>query len=288
MTIDELFQTCWSEHWNCERFTLSGHAPEVQSKYRLHIKPTFGDLDYLKVTRAQIRDWHHALQKTSITANRSLEILSKLYKFAQDKEWTEGYNPCQGVKHFVEKKRRRYASEREIKLIGSILERMHIQYPIEVCFLYCLMFTGSRPRAIERASWNDLTEIENDYGMLVFEGKSSGETGDLESVLLPPFIMEKIRLLPRRQDHLIFGIKSPTYLWRKIRTEAKCEDLWCRDLRRSFATIGMSGGVDMSIISQLLNHHSAQTTRRYALLNNDARLNAVGKITEKLNSILKK
>jgi integrase len=289
MTIDELFQICWNEHWNINRFTISGHNKEVKSKYNNHIKSVFGLSEYLNITRAQIRDFHRKFNAIPVTGNRVLEILSKLYKFSIDKEFNiNGFNPCTGIKHFTERKRRRYASEKEIARIGVILDRMYSDYPVEITFLYCLLFTGARPRSIERATWNEFQELDGGFGVLTFEGKSTEETGDLESVILSPDIMERIRKLTRRDDDLIFGIPLPGYLWRKIRAEAGCKDLWARDFRRTFATVGMSNHVDMKVIGKLLNHHSPATTDRYALLNDSARLEAVTAISAKLNSILKK
>lgn len=289
MTIDELFQSCWNEHWDCERFNKSGHALEVRSKYQNHIKSRFGQSDYLKLTRSEVRDFHKGYRSTPVTGNRLLEILSKLYKFSIDKEWNElGFNPCFGIKHFTERKRRRYASEAEIKRIGVTLDRMYSEYPVEITFLYTLLFTGSRPRALERATWNEFQELDGGFGVLTFEGKSTEETGDLESVILAPEIVEKLRKLTRRDDDLIFGIPLPGYLWRLIRKEAGCPDLWARDFRRTFATVGMSNHVDMKVIGKLLNHHSPATTDRYALLDNKAKLEAVSAISQKINSILKK
>jgi integrase len=92
--------------------------------------------------------------------------------------------------------------------------------------------------------------------------------------------------LPKREDGLIFGIKMPSHLWRKIRKEAGCEDLWARDSRRTFATIGMSNGVKMDTVSELLNHSSVQTTKTYAKLNGSARSQAVETIASKMNQLL--
>ena len=289
MTLDELFERCFKEHWNCSRYNLSGHAKEVKSKYENHIKPRFGQREYLELKRSEIRDWHQGFRETPVTGNRCLEILSRLYRFSSDKELNEsGFNPTVGVKHFTERKRRRYASESEIRKIGEILDAKYVEYPVEVAFLYTLLFTGARPRSIERSTWNMLSEVEGGYGILVFDGKSTEATGDEESVILPPNIMDMIRKMPRRTDDLIFGIPLPGYLWRKIRVEAGCKDLWARDFRRTFATVGMSNKVDMKVIGQLLNHHSSQTTLRYALLDNSARLEAVDAIKTKLNKILGK
>lgn len=288
MTIDELFEKCYEGHWNSERFNLSGHCREVMAKYKNHIGPSFGHTDYLTVTRVMVRDFHKQFIKTPVTGNRLLEIISKLYKYSVEREWnTTGYNPVTGIKHFSERKRRRYASEAEIKKIGEILERLYKESPVEVTFLYTLLFTGARPRSIERSNWTELSE-GNGFGILIFDGKSTEATGDQEQVIIPPQILEMMKALPKRSDGLIFGIGSPGHLWRKIRKEAGCKDLWLRDMRRTFATIGMSGGVKMDTIGKLLNHHSTATTARYALLDDRARLEAVSSISDKLTAILKK
>ena len=289
MTLDELFQECWREHWNCQRFIQSGHAQEVKSKYENHIKPIFGQRGYLDIKRSDIRSWHQGFRDTPISGNRCLEILSRLYRFSIDKEFNEsGFNACFGIKHFTERKRRRYASESEIRKIGEILDRRFKEHPVEIAFLYTLLFTGARPRSIERARWDELQELEDGFGVLTFVGKSTAETGDEESVIIPSNIMDMIKSVPRRTDGLIFGIPLPGYIWRQIRKEAGCPDLWARDFRRTFATVGMSNKVDMKVIGKLLNHHSTQTTDRYALLDNSARLEAVDAIKTKLNKILGK
>jgi len=289
VTILELFNECWADHWDQSRFHDSGHAKEVKSKFKLHIEKTFGDKEYLSVTRAQVRDWHKSLRETPTVGNRCMEILSKLYRFSIDKEWNSGaYNPCFGIKHFTEKKRRRFASENEIGRIGVILNRELSKKPLEITFILTLFFTGARPRSLERARWDEFTELDGGFGLLTFFGKSTAETGDEESLILPPNIVTMMKVLPKRDDGFIFGIKAPSYLWRKIRAEAGCRDLWLRDSRRSFATVGMGSGVKMDTIGKLLNHHSNQTTMRYALLNRAASVEAVTVISDKLKYILKK
>ena len=289
MLLEELFQVCWDEYWNQERFILSGHANEVRAKFNNHIKPIFGQIDYLKITRSQVREWHRKFIKMPTTGNRCKEVLSRLYSFAMEKELNEsGYNPCKGVRKFTEKRRKRYATEMELKRIGDILDRMHRDFPVEITFIFALFYSGSRPRALERAVWNELQEIGDGTGVLTFSGKSTQSTGDDESVLLTPNIMDMIKTLPKRSDNRIFGIKSPTYLWRLIRKEAGCPDIWLRDSRRTFATVGFSNGVNVGTVGKLLNHHSPASTDRYAQLNRVANLEAVDKIKNKFDSIFGK
>jgi integrase len=77
-------------------------------------------------------------------------------------------------------------------------------------------------------------------------------------------------------------------LWEKVSAEAGCPDLWARDLRRTFATVGMSSGIKMDTISELLNHKSVQTTKLYAKLNDDARVEASSAISNKISEIVKR
>ena len=280
-TIDELFEKVWKKHWDAPRYHESGHAREVRRNYENRIRSEFGHKRVSKVKRNDIRKWHERMGERPVSANRCLEVLSGMYKHAIDCEWFEGINPCVSIRAYTERKRKRYANEIEIRKLGDILTRSQRAYPLEVAFIYTLLFTGARPRSIERAKWADFKE-----GVLTFSGKSTHETGEKESVLFPKNILDILNSLPKREDGLIFGISLPSYLWRKWRKEAGCEDLWARDLRRTFATIGMSNGVDMPVVSELLNHHSVQTTKLYAKLNDTRRNQAVDTIADKLTDIL--
>lgn len=281
-TIENLFNKVVKKYWDSPRFKESGHLREVLSKYKNHIGPEFGQVKIGKVTRLQVMEWHEKMSSTPVTANRSLEVLSKCYKYAIDREWFDGPNPCATVKAFTERKRTRFATDEELAKLGKILDREKVARPVEVTFLYTLFLTGARPRSLERAKWQNFIN-----GELVFDGKSTHRTGEREVLIIPSFVLEMIKALPKREDDLIFGIKIPTHFWQKIREEAGCIDLWARDSRRTYATIGMSNNVDMPIISKLLNHKSVQTTDRYALLNNKARVQASDTIADKVHTILK-
>lgn len=286
MTVDALFARVWRDYWFCERFLTSGHATEVKRNYEKHIKPTFGEVLLPKVTRLEVKQWHVGLIATPIAANRSLEVFSRMFNYAISEELFDGGNPCAFAKVFTEKKRRRYASEAELKKLGAEIEAYETISPRAACFLYAMLFSGARPKSLEKAKQEELEVLPGDYGRLVFYGKTSAETGEDEEVIFPPFIMEKIAKLERRKDGLIFGIKMPTEIWTRIRTRAGCPDLWARDFRRTFATVGMSNEVNMDTISELLNHKSVQTTKVYAKLCPKARIAAVKTISEKLIVIL--
>lgn len=287
MTIGEVFERVWREHWDKPRFHKSGHAKEVRRNYENHIGPTFGSQRFNKITPSKVRDWHQRMEGHPIAGNRSLEVLAYLYRFEGSQGRHDGVNPCSFITPHRERKRRRFASTDEIRKIGSLLRESYRGHARKTTFLYALIFTGARPRFLERAQWADLSKMENGFGVLKAEGKSSYETGEDEVVLFPPTVMELIYRLPRT-GKLIFNTRMPRALWDKIRKEAGCEDLWARDLRRTFATVGMSGGIKMDTISELLNHKSVQTTKIYAKLNDTARIESVSQIEEQMNLLLGK
>lgn len=52
--------------------------------------------------------------------------------------------------------------------------------------------------------------------------------------------------------------------WRKIRRAAGCDDVQIRDLRRTCATMMVSGGENLMVIKEILHHSSVSTTQIYA------------------------
>jgi integrase len=286
LTIFQLFRETWKEHWSDARYERSGHASEVHRNYRKNIAPFFGSRKLSELTAAEIRRWHAGFRENPYAGNRSLEVLSRMFNFAEEMEWRpQNTNPCILVSAHKEQKRNRFANEREISSIGKILERESDTHPAAVAFIYLLIFSGSRPRAIERAKWEDINrcEIEGQaFGILTLDGKTGRDT-----IYIPPQAMCVIDTLPRVDGGTITGIKMPRALWAKIRKETGCQDLWARDWRRTFATTGMGLGFEMAVISELLNHKSAQTTMRYAKLNDESRKEVATKTASKIDALLR-
>ncbi len=280
--ISDLFKKVWKAYWNKPRFIESGHAKNVLSNYQRHIEPVFGHLEADKITRAQVRLWQQELADTPIAANRAFEVLSRLYSFAYEFDWLLVVNPCSKIKKLPEKKRGRYANEEEIKKIFSAIEKYKDKKPVECIFLQTVLFCGARPLSLCKIYWKDLVG-----NTLTFNGKSTADSGEKETLVIPNQIVDLWKSLPLRDDGLIFGPVNYRLLWEKIRAEIGASCLWARDLRRTFATVGMSGGISMGVISELLNHKDTQTTKVYAKLNQAAKIEASSAIADRLNSIIK-
>lgn len=288
ITVGEVFEKCFKEYWSKDRYVKSGHSQEVRRIYEKHIRPHFETKPLSEITAKQVRTWHAQREPTPTAANRALEVLSRSFSFAVEKEWhPQNANPCKLVRAFTEKKRKRFATDSELRHLAEIINRESFKNPVAAAFVLTLMFTGSRPRALERARWDQLrisTNGKDVYGILTFDGKSSAKTGEEEQVIFPPQVMTAISHLPKNSP-FIFGIKTPRRFWERIRREANCKDLWIRDWRRTFASIGVSNGVGLDMLGAVLNQHSTETTKIYARAMENPRIRTVSNIANLIDKI---
>lgn len=206
---------------------------------------------------------HRSLRKTPILANRVMAHASKLFSLCE-RPWkyrtpAQG-NPCRGVERYAENKRKRYMTPDEAKAVARELDANKAEYPAAVAYIYLLILVGARRGEIWNARWADL-----DRNVLRLPDSKTGA----KPVYLPPAAMEVIDALPRTSG-TITGISPPYKLWYKIRKAAGCPDLRLHDLRHSFASAGLSQGLSLAQIGELLGHASTQTTMRYAHLVEDA------------------
>jgi integrase len=290
ITVDALFDKVWIEHWGKKQFKESGWSREVAGNWLRNIKKPFGRRKLSAISQKEIRGWHKSYEDNVYAGNRSLEILSKMFNYAiEDGILSRGQNPCIGVKTFKERKRKRYATKEELTKILSILNREAQGKPQAVAFIYLLIFTGARPRSIERATHDCLVRVragDREYGVLTFKGKSTASTGEEEQVILPSQALSILDKVEISADKTLTGIKFPRDFWQAIRKEAGCNDLWARDFRRTFATIGLSHGQDVGVISEILNHKSTQTTKIYAKLMQDSKFRAVDSIADCIQTMI--
>lgn len=266
MTINEAYEGLRAHHYKAKRYIESGWAAEAHRLFTVHIEKTVGSKALMELTRKGVRHWHLSMASRPTEGNRTLSVLSKIYKYAIEEEITDS-NPCFLVKPFTERKRKRVATTEEIAKIGSILKAYiedtrlgRVKLRRQAIFLYALLVTGARPRSLENAIW---AELDRRSGVLTFDGKNTSESGDQETVVFPPQLMD---LLDKDQPPMssIFNTTMPVAMWNKIRKQVGCPDLWARDLRRTFATMGMSHGISIDLIGEILNQKSTQTTKIYA------------------------
>lgn len=264
--------------------------------FRKHAVPRIGALKLNAVTKADIARLHRLIGKEKpATANRVVEAVSSLYRYAETAgEVEEGFNPTRGIKHFRERTRERFLSMDELQRLGTTLrlaeteglpwdvdgrkpnskhlaspENRKVTFsPYVTAAVRLLLFTGCRLREILHMKWED---VDFERGLLVLPESKTGK----RFVVLNGLALEVLNELERLGPYVIAGgkpdkprhdLKRP---WDRITKHAQLEGLRLHDLRHSFASVGAAGGMGLPIVGKLLGHTQAQTTARYAHLDND-------------------
>ena len=87
---------------------------------RNSILPVLGSMPIGSVERAHVADLHHALRDRPSTANRSVDILKKMFNLAE--VWglhPQGRNPCRSVRKYKERRPQRFLSARGVPAPGQ-------------------------------------------------------------------------------------------------------------------------------------------------------------------------
>lgn len=273
MTVLEVFELAMAKHWSKSQYQKSRWAYEVERNFENNIMPHFAHTKISDLTPLKIRNWHESMADRPYAANRSLDVLSKIFNFAIEQELRpQGTNPCLLVKSFEEKSRSRIATREEMTAILEAIERHHAKTPVAATYLYALVYSGARPQSLENLRWDHIKD-----GIAFLKNKGADA-----KIVFPADVLTRMKALKRRPDEKVFGIKMPRQLWAKIMRETGIEGLWVRDLRRSFASFALQNGVPIDKIGELLNHKSAQTTKVYARLLDQSRTETTEFIAAKI------
>jgi integrase len=259
-TVAELLDRYQAEHGDRKK-----SAAGDRSVIARWIRPRLGTAKVADLTHGDVVAWHAAIPRR-VAANRALACLSKAMSLAVRRwQWHPGPNPCQGVERNRERRRRRYMTVDEARRIAAALDVRQARYPQAVAFIRLLIWTGARRGEIARARWSDV------HGSTIRLREHKADADGSERVIhLPPQAIAVLRSLPRVRGGTITGIDCPHKCWVAVRKAAGCPDLRMHDLRHSFASAALAAGVSLHQIGELLGHRSAQTTKGYAHLLEEA------------------
>lgn len=249
---------------------VSGLKPATQREYRRLLSdvivPALGDKTLDRITRPEVARLHHSLREHPYQANRALAVLSRLFAVAQ--KWgyaPEGHNPCRGLEHYKEEKRRRYLSTAELEALGEVLRKYEGFYPAPVLAVRLLLFTGCRLSEILSLTWQ---QVDLERQVLRLEDT---KTGPREVALSAPAVA-LLQEADKSGEFVIAGRRQGSHLvnlnkfFHKVCSEAGIRGLRLHDLRHTFASIGAAQGLSVYIVGGLLGHKQATTTQRYAHL----------------------
>jgi integrase len=256
-----------------------------------HIKPLLGRMRVDKVARADIERMLTDVKagKTaaptpkkgerrpgSIVAGGSgvaaqcVALLSTLLAFAVSRGLRSD-NPARGIKKPPVRKMDRFLSEEEIARLAAALatESSRTGDPYPAAAIRLLLLTGGRRGEILGLRW-----LHVDFAQRCLRLPDS-KTGAKVVYLNPP-ALEALARLPRVEGNpYVFPGKTERALggidkvWFRVRASASLQGVRLHDLRHSFASMGVAGGLSLPIIGALLGHKHPATTGRYAHLSAD-------------------
>jgi integrase len=266
-----------------KNFAVSKYLPYVKEHkrswaydevtLRIHIFPDFGDFYLDEITPKIIVNMMTNMRNKGYangSCNRPVVLMRYLLNLAN--EWGVPLlekNSAKSVKLYDEPHRQRFLSTSETRLLFDALRDDENQLAANAIEL--LLLTGARRNEITHALW-DCVDLEK--GTLLVPLSKSGKP---RTVALNHPARELIKRLPSfGQSDWLFpspktGNPCPSlyYPWDRVRKRAGLGDLRLHDLRHSYASNLVNGGVSLYVVQQLLGHSSPQMTQRYAHLERD-------------------
>ncbi|OUS03884.1 integrase [Rhodobacterales bacterium 52_120_T64] len=264
----------------CDRFfeqhVMENCKPSTQGEYRraieLFIKPAIGSFKTVDVERKDIADLHQKRRDKPYQANRTLGVLSKMFNLSEI--WglrPDGSNPCRHVPKYREVKRERYLSKAELRQLGTTLTELEAEgaeTPYIGAAFRLLTLTGCRLSEIQTLRWDYITE----RGIELPDSKTGSRR-----IPLPAAARAVLASLPNPDANpfVIAGKLPNTHItdlqhpWRRIRARAGLTGVRIHDLRHTYASNAVSGGMPIQMVGKLLGHTQLQTTMRYAHLADD-------------------
>jgi integrase len=195
------------------------------------------------------------------TVNREAGVLRHMFTKAIEWELVIE-NPARHIRKLhAENKRLRFLDAEEI---SSLLEAADkYLYPI----LLVALNTGMRRGELFKLQWKDI-DFRNQLVRI-----ADSKNGESREIPMNRTLEDTLRGIPRRLD-LVFvfpgktgrGITDIKKRFKTAREAAQIEDFRFHDLRHTFASHLVMGGVDLATVKELLGHKRIEMTLRYAHL----------------------
>ena len=238
------------------------------------ILPVLGSMPIGSVERTHVADLHYALRDRPSSANRSVDILKKMFSLAE--VWglhPQGRNPCRSVRRYKERKPQRFLSAEEYQRLGRVLDEVEAEgtaWLPAIAAIRLLILTGCRRNEILALRWDDVDRTAGELRLK--DAKTGGRM-----VPLTPTAAAVLDAIPRMPGNpwVIAGkrpgkhLRNVNELWYRLRARAGLKDVRLHDLRHSWASRALALGESLPMIGRQLGHTQVQTTARYAHLAQD-------------------
>lgn len=249
-----------------------------------HFVPKLGSRKARQIGKRDIIDVLDSLVSSGapIQANRSLEIVRKLYNWALSRDLVE-VNPCHGLgKPSAEKSRERVLNDDEIRALWTGLDgtNMHIRTRL---VLRMILSTAQRKGEVAGMTWSEVDEAQAVWTIPSIRSKNGRE----HVVPLSPLSLDLLRQARKESagsafvfpstrgkgkapltgpaiDHALrdnlAGSKSKRI---KAKSPLPLSNVTPHDLRRTASTGMRRLGITQFVVSRVLNHIDRSVTGRH-------------------------
>ena len=230
---------------------------------RNQIMPWFRGRPIADITRREVQRWFAALHATPAAANRSLPILSLIFRLAEIYgHRSEDSNPCTGLRRYRRRSRERFLTVGETRRLGTALAAQEAATPLPAAVVRLLLLTGCRQSEIRTLQWQDYREGH----LFLRDSKTGPRTVWLSSPARS--VLDRLHrtdrwLFPASKGAGPMRTETLYACWRIVRTAAGLPDVRLNDLRHSYASFALRQGETVLTIGRLLGHSDPATTLKY-------------------------
>ena len=256
LTFRELAELFQKEHF---KKLKESTRRDYKSRINKHLVPEFGRMAIEDIQRGHIKRFLMPFAEDQPShANRMQSILSKIFSFAVNEEFTNNHPLKKMPKFGNEIKRERWYNKEEVKALWKAFEER--PQPLQ-SLLKVLLLTGQRLGETSRMKWEDI-----DTGRAIWIiPESETKAGRMHAVPVAGGFKDILEALHPLTGHTDYVFASPfdnskplTYFKPAMEDIRKCEeapkDFRIHDLRRTAATYMAEIGTDRTTLGKLLNH----------------------------------
>lgn len=252
-----------------------------------HILPLLGLKKVRDLKPEEVARWQMDVAAKSSAVRIALSTLSGLMLYAEDHGLRDpGCNPCRGLRKKQRSNRGQLLPIATVRRLWSALDKLHDTMPNACDAVRLLLLTGARRSEILSLEWDCIIGPR----AVVQDSKTGPRTIWLNAPARTILDVRRATITGRYvfpAARIDGPMRVMDHAWSMIRKEAQLGTLRVHDLRHHFASVGVSNGIDLRLVGQLLGHQDIDSTLGYAHLTTAALTRSATRISGRLDRSLR-
>lgn len=252
-----------------------------------HILPLLGLTKVRDLKPEEVARWQMDVAAKSSAVRMALSTLSGLMLYAEGHGLRDpGCNPCRGLRKKQKSNRGQLLATATVRRLWAVLDKLHDTIPHACDAVRLLLLTGARRSEILSLEWDRIVGPR-----AVLEDSKTGPRTIWLNTPARTVLDTRRKTIIGRYVFPAARIDGPMrvldHAWSMIRKEAQLGTLRVHDLRHHFASVGVSNGIDLRLVGQLLGHQDIDSTLGYVHLTTAALTRSATRISGQLDRSLR-